>query len=161
MGLDLVAGYLSAWAVRKARRAGKRLDEDADDVVDAGLDRLHDLISATLGRDPAVEKLELEAVAGPVSARTARRVLDAVTEATENNPKFAERLEPLLIALQSLGTTPAAAAGGERSASVGRDAEISADHGSAAAMTMGDVNLGFPATDPTEPGRTPARPGHA
>ena len=52
VGLELVAGYLVAWAVRKARRAGQRLDEETDEIMDAGLDRLHEAITAKLGSDP-------------------------------------------------------------------------------------------------------------
>ena len=62
--LELVAGYPVAWGARKLSRAGKRLDEETDEVIDAGLDRLHDVITAKLGSDPALVKLEPEASRG-------------------------------------------------------------------------------------------------
>ena len=67
IGLEVLVGYLIAWGMRKARRAGTRLDADVDEVMDAGLDRLHEMIAAKLGDDPAVAKLELEAATGEVS----------------------------------------------------------------------------------------------
>jgi hypothetical protein len=154
VGLEVVVGYLIAWGVRKARRAGERLDQDVDEVVDTGLDRLHDMITAKLGDDPAVAKLELEAAAGEISERTQRRVLDAVTDAAEDDEKFASRLEVMLAELdRSGGRAALAAAVGERSVVVGRDAVVRAEGGSVAGLSMGDVNLGGPA-GPTGPGRS-------
>jgi hypothetical protein len=153
IGFELVAGYLAAWTVRKARRAGERLDQDADEVMDAGLDRLHDLILAKLGPDPAVEKLEKEAAEGLVSVRTERRVLDAVIDAAENDGQFATELGAVLAALRLSGAPAGVTASGERSAAVGGNAEIRAEHGSAAALTMSDVRIGGPAVDPTGPGQ--------
>jgi hypothetical protein len=37
-----------AWVIRKARRLGGRLDAEADRVIDASLDRLHEVVSAKL-----------------------------------------------------------------------------------------------------------------
>ena len=101
MGLELVAGYLVAWAVRKLKRAGKRLDEETDDVIDAGLDRLHDAIADKLGTDPALVKLEADVAQGQEpSDRTRRRIQDAVEEAVENDPDFAAVVEDLLARLE-------------------------------------------------------------
>ena len=87
MGLELVAGYLVAWGVRKLKRAGKRLDEETDEVTDAGLDRLHDAIAEKLGTDPALVKLEADVSQGlEPSDRTLRRVQDAVEDAAEAAP---------------------------------------------------------------------------
>jgi hypothetical protein len=100
-GLELVAGYLVAWAVRKATRVGKRLDKQADEIIDAELDRLHDVVTGKLGLDPALEKLELEAAQGQQpSDRTLRRVQDAVEAATEEDPQFKGRLEAVLAKLE-------------------------------------------------------------
>ena len=60
----VVAGYVIAWAVRKARRAGGRLDVEADEAIDAGLDRLHEVVAAKLAGHPVLEELEEEAAAG-------------------------------------------------------------------------------------------------
>jgi hypothetical protein len=101
VGLELVAGYLVAWGVRKLRRVGTRLDEESDEVIDAGLDRLHDAIAAKLGADPALGKLEDEVSQGlEPSDRTLRRVQDAVEEATEDDTEFGAVIEALLARLE-------------------------------------------------------------
>jgi oligoendopeptidase F len=101
VGLELVAGYLVAWGVRKLRRVGTRLDEETDAVIDAGLDRLHDAIAAKLDADPALGKLEDEVSQGmEPSDRTLRRVQDAVEDAVEEDPDFGAMLEALLARLE-------------------------------------------------------------
>src|SRR5690348_9670888 len=101
VGLELVAGYLVAWGVRKLKRAGERLDKQADEAIDAGLDRLHDVIAAKLGADPALAKLEVEVSQGlEPSDRTLRRVQDAVEDASEEDPRFAALIEELLAKLE-------------------------------------------------------------
>jgi hypothetical protein len=103
VGLELVPGvaHLVAWGVRKLRRVGTRLDEETDEVIDAGLDRLHDAIAAKLGADPALGKLETEVSQGlEPSERTLRRVQDEVEEAVEDDPEFAAAIEVLLARLE-------------------------------------------------------------
>lgn len=101
VGLELVAGYLVAWGVRKLKRVGNRLDEEADEVVDTGLDRLHDAIAAKLGTDPALVKLEAEVSQGlEPNDRTLRRVQDAVEDAVEEDPGFGTVIEALLARLE-------------------------------------------------------------
>jgi hypothetical protein len=97
VGLELVAGYLVAWGAR----VGTRLDEQADDVFDIGLNSLHDAIAAKLSGDPMLGKLEEEVSLGrKPSAPTLRRVRDAVEEASEDDPDFAATIEALLAELQ-------------------------------------------------------------
>jgi hypothetical protein len=103
VGLELVAGYLVMWGVRKLKRVGKRLDEDADEVIDAGLDRLHDAIAGKLVTDPALVKLDAEVSQGlEPSDRTLRRVQDAVEEAAEDDPEFGTAIEALLAKLEEI-----------------------------------------------------------
>jgi hypothetical protein len=64
IGLELAAGYLAAYAIQKARGAGKRVDAEVDYVIDGTLDRLHEVVSKKLGDDPAVRKLQGEARGG-------------------------------------------------------------------------------------------------
>ena len=111
IGLELVAGYLVAWAARKAARVGKRLDEQTDEIIDAELDRLHNVVTEKLGLDPALEKLELEASQGQQpSDRTLRRVQDALEEATEEDPQFKDLLEAVLAKLdEASGGAPSVA----------------------------------------------------
>ena len=101
VGIELVAGYLVAWGVRKLRRIGNRLDEETDEVIDAGLDRLHDAVAAKLGADTALAKLESEVSQGlEPSDRTLQRVQYAVEEATEEDPEFGAVIEALLAKLE-------------------------------------------------------------
>jgi hypothetical protein len=101
VGLELVGGYLAAWAVRKARRVGKGLDEETDDIIDAGLNRLHDTITAKLGTDPALARLEDEAASGAEPGeRTLRRVQDAIEDAADDDPQFARIIQRLLSELE-------------------------------------------------------------
>jgi hypothetical protein len=44
----VVAGYVIAWAVRKARRAIGQLDNEADLMIDAGLNQLHEMVADRL-----------------------------------------------------------------------------------------------------------------
>lgn len=102
IGLELVAGYLAAYAMRKARHAGERVDAEVDYVLDGTLDRLHEVVVEKLGDDPAVGKLEREAEEGvSIGRRTAQRVTLAIEDAAGEDDEFADRLRELLRELAS------------------------------------------------------------
>ena len=147
-GLELVGGFLVAWAVRKARRVGARLDEQVDQVLDAGLDRLGDVVAGRLADDPALVKLEQEAAAGQVQDRTQARVQLAVEQAVEDDAEFASALTPVLAGLTAHPQAGSVLASGTRSVAVGGTMTVRAEQGSAAAGSMGDVRLG-PPPDPS------------
>ncbi|MEA5366217.1 hypothetical protein VA596_42275 [Amycolatopsis sp., V23-08] len=134
MGIELVVGALFAWAVGKARRAGKVLDGVADEVTDAAAARAREkILEAVLGKlgtDPAVRKLETEvAESGEVSERTRRRVTDAVEDAVEDDESFAAQLasaiseaehHPSLVAAQGgIAVSGMANASGQGSIAIG------------------------------------------
>jgi len=154
--LELVGGFLVAWAVRKARRVGARVDEQVDQVLDAGLDRLGEVVAGKLGDDPALVKLELEqeAAAGDVQDRTRARVQLAVEQAVDDDAGFAGALTPVLAELTAHPEAAGVLASGTRAVAVDRDLHARADRGSAAAGTMGNVTVGSP-PDPSQPGRLP------
>jgi hypothetical protein len=103
IGLELVAGYLVAWAVRKARHVSGRLDGEVDAALDVGLDRLHDVVAAKLGEDTALRALEPEAAGNNVVAeRTRTRVSLALEDAAEKDPGFASLLAETLDQLYQL-----------------------------------------------------------
>ncbi|MGW5580543.1 chromosome partitioning protein [Micromonospora chokoriensis] len=102
-GIELVAGYLLAWAVEKARHVGRRADGEVDRVLDAGMDRLHDLVSDKLGDDPALAALEREAANGVNNGRTQQRVQLAVEDAADADAAFADRLRTALRELSVAG----------------------------------------------------------
>ncbi|WP_344468482.1 hypothetical protein [Kitasatospora kazusensis] len=145
-GIEIAVGYVFAWAVRKAGRVAGRADTEVDRTLDAGMDRLHDLVSRKLGEDPAFKKLAEEAEAGQdgPSDRTRRRVHDALEEAFEQDPGFAEALDRTVEEMQALSRKVGGVSAGEGGVAVGEGVRIRADHGSAAAWNMGSVTLGNP-----------------
>jgi hypothetical protein len=145
-GLEIAVGYLFAWAVRKARRVAGRADQEVDRGLDAGMDRLHDLVSRKLGNDPALEQLSDEAEAGRQEprSRTAQRVVLALEDAAEGDTEFADALQQAVEQLQAASNPSAGVSASEGGQAVGGNVDIRADHGSAAALTMGDVTLGNP-----------------
>ena len=152
VGVELVVGYLVAWAVRKARRVAGRADAEVDAALDAGMDRLHDVVAAKLGGDPALAKLAANADVGVDSPRTRERVRLAVQDAVEEDPEFGERLAEALAAVQQAEASVGAKVTGDHGVAVGGDVAIHAEHGSAAAWEMSNVSFGQP-PDPSQPGR--------
>jgi hypothetical protein len=149
-GLELVVGYLIAWGVRKARRVGQRADAEVDQALDAGMDRLHELVVGKLGVDPALTALERESVAGEVSPRTRQRVQLSLEDAAESDEGFKARLDEMLAQVQAAGRQAGqgvAVAGAQGVAVVG-GVSIRAEGGGVAAWTVRDVNLGGGAGDP-------------
>lgn len=93
---DVVAGYLAARTLRRSEPRGEGPESD----LDAGLDRLHSVVSGKLGTDPAIAKLETEVAAEPTAAeRTRRRVRDAIDDACEQDAAFATTLQRILAEL--------------------------------------------------------------
>ncbi|WP_231861461.1 MULTISPECIES: chromosome partitioning protein [Frankia] len=97
-GIEIAVGVLAAWALRKARRVGDRvdggIDTETDRLVDAGMDRVHDLVSGVLGEnDPVLARVEEETQdTGEVSVRTRQRLALALEDATDHDPAFAAAL---------------------------------------------------------------------
>ncbi|MCW7941460.1 hypothetical protein AAW14_04970 [Streptomyces hygroscopicus] len=142
----MAVGYAFAWLVRKAKRVAGQADEEVDRGLEAAMDRLHELISAKLGQDPALERAGEEAEAGQMelSPRTRQRLELAVEDAAERDSAFSEALNRAVKDLQA-ATTPVGGVSvtGDGQA-VGGDVDIRAEHGSVAALRMGDVSLGNP-----------------
>ncbi|WP_265560305.1 hypothetical protein [Streptomyces hygroscopicus] len=145
-GVEIAVGYAFAWLVRKAKRVAGQADEEVDRGLEAAMDRLHELISAKLGQDPALERAGEEAEAGQMelSPRTRQRLELAVEDAAERDSAFSEALNRAVKDLQA-ATTPVGGVSvtGDGQA-VGGDVDIRAEHGSVAALRMGDVSLGNP-----------------
>lgn len=105
-GADVAVGALAAWALAKARRIGAPADAEVNRVLDVAAERLHDVVSAKLGGDPALTVLEQESTSGVPSERTKRRVRDSLDEAMEKDPVFAEQVNELLSQLYAQGSAP-------------------------------------------------------
>nr|QIZ02321.1 chromosome partitioning protein [Streptomyces sp. S1D4-11] len=115
VGVEIAVGYVFAWLTRKAKASTDRADAEVERVLDAGMDRVHELVSRKLGQDPALERAAEEAERGleEPSERTRRRLTDSIEDEAERDPGFAGRLEELVAQLQS-----AAQAGGVTTLSV-------------------------------------------
>ncbi|MFF4813273.1 hypothetical protein ACFY2K_01675 [Kitasatospora sp. NPDC001309] len=115
--MEIAAGYVFAWLVRKAKLVTGRADGEVDRALEAGMDRLHDAVSRKLGQDPALERTREEAEEGreELSERTRRRLQDSLEDAVERDEDFATLLEKLVDELRALrGSGGADPAGGDR-----------------------------------------------
>ncbi|WP_328617208.1 hypothetical protein OHS18_13280 [Amycolatopsis sp. NBC_00355] len=146
MALEAAVGFLIAWAVGKARRAGNQLDGAVDQVVDASAARLRDVLLRKLGRDSAVERLQLEAAeSAEISDRTRQRVTMAIEDAVDHDAEFAAELEAALADARQNGGLVAGAGGTVISGSA------AAHNGGVAIGAVGrDVNFGQ-TPDPRQP----------
>jgi hypothetical protein len=109
----VIAGYVVAWAVRKARRVAGRLDNEADAVVDVGLDQLHALVATRLAGHPVMAKLlnEAEQAAliddGKVSAGTRQQVETALATTADEDEVFGHAVTELAAFLEDTQLTAA------------------------------------------------------
>jgi hypothetical protein len=95
-------GILIGWFARRARHVGERLDEKVDEVLDHGLEKVHDLVSAKLHGEPALTTLEGEVVEnGEPTDRTKTRVQLALEEAVETDQVFADALGAAVAQVQA------------------------------------------------------------
>lgn len=153
----VVTGYVIAWAVRKARRIGGRLDVETDAAIDASLDRLHEVVEAKLRGYPVLAELVAETAAdngsGEVSDLTRQQIELAVQAAAQKDDAFGQLVTELATRLQAAE----AAAGGQIYAAPGStvftgNAEANADNGGNAFGQVGTVNMNRQHPDPHQPG---------
>jgi hypothetical protein len=155
----VVAGYVIAWAVRKARRVGGRLDTEADAVIDAGLDQLHEVVAAKLGGHPVlaelVEEAETAGDTGDVSGLTRQRVELELAAAAAKDDVFARAVTQLAVRLRDAEQTAgrAVAAGPGSVVFTGGARAKAKSGGIAIGQVGGDVNVGRDPSDPPVPGR--------
>lgn len=148
VGVDVQAGAAVGYLVRKARRVAGRADGAADEILDAGTDRICELIAGAVGGEPVLALLDEQAQAGTESERTMRRAEDAIAEKIEADADFRKRLELLLRNLEGVpGAISVSAADG---VAAGRDVTIRAADGGIAAGVMGAVTVNPPKPDPVQ-----------
>jgi hypothetical protein len=145
-GAELAVGYVFAWAVRKARRAAGAADEVVDQALDAGVERVHEVVAERLGGERALARVEEEAAAGAgeLSEQSRQFLLLALEDAAGGDAAFARALERAVAAVQEAEAGGASVLAFGDGIAVGGNVEIKADGGSAAALRMGDVKLGNP-----------------
>lgn len=156
-GLEAAAGLVIAWVVSKARRVGKRADTEVDQVLDASMDRLHELVAAKLGTG-MITALQAEAGrTGQVSDQMRERMLTALREAAGADSAFAERMQTLVVQVQTLQeharSGHADGVLGDHGTVVAGNVDIRADDGSAAAWNIGSVSFGGEQPGPSLPGQ--------
>lgn len=150
----VVVGYMVAWAVRKARRVGSRLDVEADGVIDAALDRLHEAVEAKLGGHPALAELVEEAEAagdGEVSNLTRQQVELALAAAARKDDAFGQVMTELVAHMREAeeGTGTRVIAGSGSAVFTG-NAEVKAEGGGIAfGQVAGGVHLSQGPADPS------------
>lgn len=152
-GLEIVVGFLVAWAVRKSRRVAGRVDAEVDQAMDAGLDRLHKLVAGKLTGEPSLAKLQAEVEeSGSASPRTQDRVRLALEDAAENDTVFTAELATVVKQLQASGQHAGPTAGDHGVAITGG---VRADGSGIAigGVTGGHVSLPGERPDPSAPGR--------
>lgn len=141
-GTELAVGYVFAWAVRKARRAAGAADDVVDQAVDAGVERVHQLVTQRLGGAPALAQVEDEATAESAElSPQARQFLQLALEyEAGRDAAFARALEEAVRAAQAAAPVTASDDG----IAVGGNVELHAEGGSVAALRVGNVTLGNP-----------------
>jgi hypothetical protein len=157
----VIAGYVIAWAVRKARRVAGRLDDEADVIVDVGLDRLHALVTNRLADHPVLARLceEAEHAAlnddGKVSAETRRQMELALVTAARTDEAFGQAVVELAAALADVRQTAASTVSPRQRAMLFTgNSRAEADRGGIAfGQVAGDVHIAREAGSPLQPGR--------
>ena len=153
----LAVGYLIAWAARKARRAGGRLDAEADAVIDASLDRLHEVVEAKLVGHPVLAELVEEAAdPGQVSEPTRQQVKLALMAAAGADEAFGQAVTDLVARLREAGLAPTGLvdAGAGSVVFIGDAHAEARDRGIAFGQVAGDVHVEQAPGDPPRPGRS-------
>jgi hypothetical protein len=155
----VVAGYVIAWAVRKVKRVGGRLDTETDEVIDAYLDRLHEVVAAKLARHPVLVELEEEAEAArdvdQVSDLTRQQVELALMAAARKDDLFGQAVTEMVARLreaeQAAGTSVIVGPG---SAAFTGSAQANAEGGGIAfGQVAGNVRISREPAGPSLPGR--------
>lgn len=158
----VVAGYVIAWAVRKARRVGGGVDAEIDTAIDMSLEKLHATVVAKLGAHPALEDLDEEAAApaGQVSELTRQQVELAVTAAARKDDGFGGAVTELVAQIQAAERNSGISVAGPGARVFTGHAHAEASQGGVAfGQVGGDAHVyrdtaGEQASDPSWPGRS-------
>ena len=99
----VAAGYVVAWAMRRARRATGRADVLIDTSIEAGMDKLAGVVQAKLGAHPALDDLAEEAATDDqqVSELTRQQVELALAAAARRDEDFGRTVTDLVAQLRA------------------------------------------------------------
>jgi hypothetical protein len=111
-GVEVAVACLVAWAARKARRVGGRVDVEVDRGLDAAMDQLHHVVSRKLGEDRALMRLTEEAEEGKEEPTTETRqwLQFTLEDAVQRDRDFADALQQTVIQFQA-ASEPGASGG--------------------------------------------------
>ncbi|WP_344846152.1 hypothetical protein [Kribbella ginsengisoli] len=105
--MDVVVGFLVAWAAGKARRVAKIVDGLTDDALDAAGERVWKVVAPKLGVDPSIQRLTAEARdAGEATPGARADAVRALQAAAAADPHFAAELAAALPAAERSASTP-------------------------------------------------------
>jgi hypothetical protein len=151
----VAAGYVVAWALRKAQRAGKRLDAEADVALDLSLDRLHEVVAARLGDHTVLAELVDEAEqAGEVSDLTEQQITLALAAAARKDDAFGQTITDLVAQLREAQSAAGPTASGDGSAVFTGNVHATArGNGIVFGQVAGGVSITREAEGPQRPGR--------
>ncbi|GGQ68789.1 hypothetical protein GCM10010195_25350 [Kitasatospora griseola] len=150
-GVEIAVGYVFAWAVRKARLVAGRADGEVDRALETGMDRVHDLVTTTLGQDPALTRAVAEAGAetAVLSANTRQWLALSLNDRAEQDPQFAAALLAAVQVVQNAERSAGVSASGDGIAVNGPVTINATGAGSVAAIRIdGPVTVGVPAPTP-------------
>ena len=158
---SVVTGYVVAWAVRKAQRLAGVLDKKFDDTLEAGLDRLHDVVANKLSGHPALEDLTEEAASADsqVTELTRQQIELAITAAARRDEDFGQTVTMLLAEMQSIERTAKVSVVGSAGSRIfSGDTQVGAwGTGIAMGPVGGNVYIADASRvqpDPSQPGRS-------
>ena len=150
----VVAGYVIACAVRKARRVVARLDVEADAVIDEGLDRLHEVVAAKLGGHLVLEEQgEATVGGGRVSELTCQQVELTFAMAANKDQAFGQAITELVACLRQAEQANGRPVVAGAAVFIGGRTCRSRRRGIAFGQVAGDVHLDQDQDQGTLPGR--------
>jgi hypothetical protein len=125
LGMDVVVGFLVAWAAGKARRVLKVVDGLTDDALDAAGERVWKVVAPKLGVDPSIQRLTAEARdLGEATTGTRADAVRALQAAAAADPGFAAELRAALPAVEHARSGPSNSGVIAKGNTVGRDFNI-------------------------------------
>lgn len=103
--IEIAVGLLVTWMTRPSRLEHAQPVANPGSTSEVALHTMHELVTAKLGGDPALERLELEASgSGEVRPRTRARLAMALEDATEDDRDFAKELAKAVSELRKSGS---------------------------------------------------------
>jgi hypothetical protein len=95
--MDVVVGFLVAWAAGKARRVLTVVDGLTDDALEAASERVWRVVAPKLGVDPSIQELTAQARdAGEATNEARAAAVQALEAAAAADPRFRAELEAAL-----------------------------------------------------------------